>query len=488
MSRSAKTAHSVIAAVRDDAAFRAVALRKRSDCFEVLWARSMPVEEGNWPAFAAVCGLSAASKPAARPVQGGEVSVVGVDSTAVAFYRIAAPNVGRDETAAIVRMQAESLLPLPASQIEVAWRTLPSANGTADVTIAAARRDFLHRFAEEVRAFGPHAIVPACEGTARTWHEMFGERERQALIVSIGVRHTQVCLVLNGSVANSAVLDIGMADLSAVAEDNGDRPEAAEVIERFAQDMHTVLTAFGWSESTSWPIFLLSDGADGVDRIVAALDGAGLTTKVSVPRPQTLGSTVGLTPVDLHRYREPLGLGLMTLDGPAAGLDLFGAIRRAEREKKVRSAWYSTTLAAVIAAVMLLVFVAASVAVDFASEKRLTALVGRPQFKEASERQTLLRTGARYRPDVLGLLAEISAGENPGVILDGFPFRKGQAVTLTGQADNAEQMWKFQTYLLGHKGIEDVTITNTSSDSKTKKIRFTMVFDYKNFTKKGAEL
>jgi hypothetical protein len=137
---------------------------------------------------------------------------------------------------------------------------------------------------------------------------------------------------------------------------------------------------------------------------------------------------------------------------------------------------------------MLLVFVAASVAVDFASEKRLTALVGRPQFKEASERQTLLRTGARYRPDVLGLLAEISAGENPGVILDGFPFRKGQAVTLTGQADNAEQMWKFQTYLLGHKGIEDVTITNTSSDSKTKKIRFTMVFDYKNFTKKGAEL
>ena len=488
MSRSAKTAHSVIAAVRDDAAFKAVALRKRSDSLEVLWARSMPIEGGSWEAFASECGLSAESKVSRREPQGGEVSVVGLDSTAVAFYRIAAPSVGREETAAIVRMQAESLLPLPASQIEVAWRTLPSTNGTADVTIAAARRDYLHRFADEVRPFAPQLIVPACEGTARTWHETFGERERQASIVSIGVRHTQVCLVLNGSVANSAVLDMGMTDLSAVVDGSGDRPEGAEVIERFVQDMRTVLTSFGWVESAPWPVFLLSDGADGVDRIVEALDKAGLKTRVSVPRPQTLGLPVGLTPADFHRYREPLGLGLMTLDAPATGLDLFGAIRRAEREKKTRSAWHSTTLAAAVAVVMLAVFIAVSVAVDFASEKRLTALVGQPEFKEAHERQALLRTVARYRPDVLGLLTEMGAGENPGVLLDGFHFRKGQVVTVTGQADNAEQMWKFQANLLGQKGIDDVSIANTSVDSKTKKVRFTMSFHYKNFTKKGAEL
>ncbi len=488
MSRNMKTAHSVIAVVKDDTAFKAVALRKRNGSQEVLWAKSMPVEGGSWEAFAAECGLAAGSKPSARAPQGGETSVVGLDSAAVAFYRIAAPSVGREETAAIVRMQVESLLPLPASQIEVAWRTLPSVNGTADVTIAAARRDILHRFAEEVRPFGPQAIVPACEGTARTWHEVFGERERQASIVSIGVHHTQVCLALNGLVASSAVVDTGMIDLSAVTGGDGDPAEGSEVIERFAQDMRTVLASFGWTESAAGPVFVLSDGADGIDRVVAALGTAGVTARVSVPKSQTLELPAELTPADLHRYREPLGLGLMTLDAPATGLDLFGAIRRAHREKKSRSARYSTTLAAIAAVVMLVVFVAVSAAVDFASEKRLTALVNRPEFQEAGERQTLLRTIARHRPDLLGLLAEMSDGENPGVVVDAFHFRKGQAVTVTGQADNAEQMWVFQANLLGRKGIDDVTITNTSSDARTRKIRFTMVFHYRNFTKKGAEL
>jgi hypothetical protein len=43
MSRSVKTPHSVIAAVRDATAFKAVALRRRNDGVEVLWAKSMPV-------------------------------------------------------------------------------------------------------------------------------------------------------------------------------------------------------------------------------------------------------------------------------------------------------------------------------------------------------------------------------------------------------------------------------------------------------------
>ncbi|HPC95560.1 MAG TPA: hypothetical protein PLU87_11490 [Sedimentisphaerales bacterium] len=483
MSRSVKTPHSVIAAVRDTTAFRAVALRKRNDGIEVLWAKSMPVEGGNWETFAAQCGLAAR-----KELHGGAVSVIGLDATAVAFYRIAAPSVGQEETAAIVRMQAESLLPLPASQIEVAWRAMPSTNGTVDVTIAAARRDFLHRFVGEVRPFAPQAIVPACEGTARTWHELFGERQRQAVLVSIGVQHTQVCLVVDGKVANSAVLDTGMMDLSAVGAGSDRSSRTAEVVERFAQDLHTVLVSFGWIESAPWPVFALSDGRDGIDRIVEALGVAGVQARVSVPRPQTLGGLLALAPTDLYSYREPLGLGLMTLDGPATGLDLYAPVRKAEREQTARSAWHSTTLAAVVALLVLAGAIATSYVVDVASEKRLTALVNQPQFKQAGERQTLLKNIAQHRPDLLGLLTDIHSGNSEGVILDSFHFKKGQAVTLTGQADNAEQMWKFQANLLGCKSIKDVDITSTSTDSKTKKIKFTMLFHYKNFTKKGAAL
>ena len=252
--------------------------------------------------------------------------------------------------------------------------------------------------------------------------------------------------------------------------------------------MRTVLTAFGWVEAAPWPLFALSDGQDGIDRIAEALGEAGIKSQVSVPRPQALGMPVGLRQADLHLYREPLGLGLMTLDAPATGLDLFGSIRKAERQKKARSTRYSTTLAAILAVFMLAAFLGTSYAVDVLSEKRLTALVNRPEFKLASERQALLRTVARYRPDLLGLLTDIHTGENDGVILESVHFKKGQAVTVTGQSDNQEQMWKFQANLLGHKNIKDVDISSTSTDSKTKKIKFTMVFHYKNFTSKGAAL
>ena len=156
MSKGTKTPRVVVAATKDDTAFRAVALRRQDGSVELLWSESMPADGGTWGDFAARCSLATDSHSG--------VAVVGLDSTAVVFYRISAPHVGKEETAAIVKMQAESLLPLPEDQIEVAWRSRPSSNGTVDVTMAAARRDHLSRLAEDVRAFDPQTVVPACEG------------------------------------------------------------------------------------------------------------------------------------------------------------------------------------------------------------------------------------------------------------------------------------------------------------------------------------
>jgi hypothetical protein len=102
----------------------------------------------------------------------------------------------------------------------------------------------------------------------------------------------------------------------------------------------------------------------------------------------------------------------------------------------------------------------------------------------------LLKTVARYRPDVLQLLADIHAGPNDGIVLDSLHFKKGQVVTVTGQAGNMEQVWKFEASLRGQrqKGIDTVTLANQVVDAKTKKIKFTMTFTYKTFSKKDAIL
>lgn len=487
MSRGTKTPHVVLAAVRDDGHFKAVELHKRHDGIEIAWAKCMSAEEGDWEAFAGRCGLAVDSKTGAPASDGHSTAVIGVDSTAVAFYTINAPNVGKEETAAIVRMQAESLLPLPASQIEVAWRAMPSTNGTADITLAAARTDYLRRFCEDVRSFGPQTVIPACEGLARTWHELFSERDRQAVIVSINAQNTQVCQAVQGHVAKAAVLDIGMNDLS-VVDRAAETPQAVEVVECFVQDMQTVLASFGWQASSPWPVFVLSDGSDRIDRIVAALAEAGISARTAAPRPQALGKPVGLSSQDLYAYRVPIGLALMTLDGTGGVLDLCRRINTEREKSKVKSARYSTTLAGLLVAIMLAAVVVTWYLVDVASARRLEALVSQSDFEQARQHRLLVKTIARHRPDLLGFLEDINAGDNNGIVLDSFHFKKGQLASVTGLAGNAEQMWQYQQNLLKQKSIEDVNISSQTNDSKTKKIKFTMVFNYKGFTKKTAAL
>jgi len=69
-------------------------------------------------------------------------------------------------------------------------------------------------------------------------------------------------------------------------------------------------------------------------------------------------------------------------------------------------------------------------------------------------------------------------------MLDKLDFKKGRLASISGQTKDAEQMYKFQESLLAKKGITNVKILNPSRDSKTKKLKFTMTFHYKNFTKK----
>jgi hypothetical protein len=478
MSKGTKIPHALVAVTRDDTDFRAVEVHKHDQTAEIAWTRRAPVNGCTWSDFAAQCGFS--PDPAAR--HGGVGSVVGLDMNAVAFYRIDAPRVGAEETESIVRMQAESLLPLPADQIEVAWRTTPSTNGNMNVTLAAARRDVLLKFANDVRDFQPRSILLACEGTGKAWTALFDGREDHVVLVSVGAAHTEVCLVIKGVVVNAAVVGAGISDLATGG------PSSVEMTERFIQDMHTALASFVWKESDPWPVVVLSDGSETFDRIVGLLNGAGIAAQAGLVKADCLKAPAGFGLQDLYEYRTAIGLALLGLDSLTNRLDLFEQISRAEQQKKARTARYSTVLAGVLAAIMFVVLLVTSYVVDVASEKRLSSLVNRAGFEETRQRQVLLRAVARYRPDMLDLLTRVNAGDNNGVVLDSFHFKRGQAVTLQGTADNEQQFWKFWDNLRGEKTISDVQPSNLSQDAKTKKVKFTMTFHYKGFTKKQGTM
>jgi hypothetical protein len=486
--------HVVIAAAKDDARFKAVEVRKQDNVIEVLWTKSLPADSQTWTAFAATCGIPAARDGHDKAARKHTASVVGLDSTGVAFYRVTAPVVEQQEMGSIVRMQAESLLPLPPDQIEVAWRTMPGTNGNVDITIAAARREYLQKFAGSVRDFRPGQIVLSCEGTAKAWQSLFSDREQDAVLVSITAENTQVCLVQNGLVSQAAVLGTGLAELQ---DRGGDEAPAtnppseirhSRSVEWFAQDLQAALAGLGWNESTPWPILVLSDGGEALNRVVEALNAAGVPAKVSVPEVRSLRLPSGGTAQDIYDYRTTLGLSLLALEKPPAALNLFERIAAQEEQEKMTSAWRSVLVAGAVAAVALVALLVTVYLTDVAGAQRWAALVARPDFEAARQHQALLKAVARYRPDMLNLLTCISAGKNDGIMLDSLHFKKGQTVMLVGQAATTEQMWVFEKNLRAQKDISGVTIVNPTQDNKTKKVKFTITFNYKSFSKKEAVL
>ena len=137
---------------------------------------------------------------------------------------------------------------------------------------------------------------------------------------------------------------------------------------------------------------------------------------------------------------------------------------------------------------MLVMLIVVSYAVDVASpkaiEKSLRTSDSSANVDLLVERQELLNTVAKQRPDLLDLLSQVNASGERGIMLDSLHFKKGQPVNISGQAQSSDQLYKFQENLLGRKSIREVKIQNTSTDSKSRKIKFTMIFHYKTFTTK----
>jgi len=476
-----ETRPSVIAIAQQDSKLKAVELRKESGAFEILWTKSSEGSDVDWRLFAAECGLSVETTEHAD-VDGDRTVVVGFNSAGVAFYRVGVPAVGEEETAAIVKLQAETRLPLPPEQMELAWRTGQMRDGQVALTIVAARREQLQGFVENVRGFEPAKILLDCEGIVKAWSVFFTGDETTAVLVSTGARNTQVCLVEDGRLSNAVVLDVGTEDFAA----EGDLVGHTETTERFIQDMRSVLELFGYAERADLPVFVLSDGSAAYVGMVSSLRSAGLNARAALPEIKKLGAEKELEVEEAYEYRVPIGLALCTLEEHADELNIFERLYNPAGEKKKGPWWYSPMVACAIAGVMLVLLVVVSYAVDVASPtaitKRLESSLSDTNMNMLMQRQELIKTVALQRPDLLDLLNQVSESGDRGIKLESLYFKKGQRVTIIGQADGNEQLYSFEKSLQDRKSITDVKMTS-SPDAKSKKLKFTITFHYKSFTK-----
>jgi hypothetical protein len=511
---------SVIAIAQTDDDFRAVELQEQNGTMQILWVKNIKADETNWHNFAAECGLSVGSTDQIKlEEENVKIAVVGFDSAGIAFYRFKTPTVEEEEIEAIVKLQAESRLPLPIEQMELAWRTSASKNGQTAITMAAARKQNLLAFVDKVKSFQPAQILLDCEAVVKSCKSLFSENERNAVIVNAAARNTQVCLIEDGQLSNSVVLDIGTEDI------HQDQTEENEITERFVQDMRSVVDLFGHQQSEELPVLVLSDNSATYVNLVSILRTAGLNARIASPKAIVFMGRDKLSGEDLYKFRAPIGLALLALDTDTNKLNLFEHIYNPAGEEKPKHWLLTPKIAYSIAAVMLALFVLVSFTVDIAKPGAIETSI-KKSGSEADinlimERQRLKKIVAQQRPDILDLLNDITAstqsrnsqregrfgrgtrggrGQNSGIELESFHFKKGQPVTITGTASNNDQLYSFEKSLEENNDIEEVkrsvslntlsaslpTSTRGSSGqrgNRNRGVKFTITFHYKNFTR-----
>jgi len=454
------TRPSAVGIAKEENKLQAVCLRKQHGTFEVLWTKSSELSDADWGTFAAECGLPAGQTTPTGKGAGNRATfsdssqddnpivVAGFGSAGVGFHRITVPAAKKEEIAPMVRLQAEARLPLPAEQMELAWRPGQVQDGQMSVTVAAAKAEQLLKFIESIHGFEPEKILLDCEAIVRAWTEFFSEtssklsvfgQDAQAAVVSVGVRNTQVCLAERRRLINAVSLDVGMRDFSAAEE--------AETFERFAQDMRSVLELFGYEQPAQLPVFVLSDGSAAMKRVVSNLETAGLKVATACPQIQKIKAQAELGAEDIYEYRVPIGLALMALDGDTAELNIFERLYRPAKEQLKKHWLYSLKLTGAIAAVMLAVLVTVMYVRDVTGAKRLGKLAANTNYEGLMRQYKLIQTVASQRPDLMELLDQVNTSGSGGIQLDSFHFKKGTPVRISGQLQNADQLYKFQQSL-----------------------------------------
>jgi len=480
------TITSVIAAAagqRNHGPFRAVMMKKTHEGLRLVWKTSDDGATGDFKTFVEKVLPSAVSPAGNGSVPAG---VLGLDTAEVAFYRIEVPAVSDVQLAPIVRMQAESLLPLPADRMQIAWRADAPLNGKRRCSIAAARSDQLRNLAQDVKTRTSRIILNA-EAVVKAWTELFDAPTKRAILIHMRTHDTRVLLADRGVLRHAVTADVGLDDITG--------PDAAADLQLLVHDVASAVELFEGGIHTGTPVYIIGHDVAAHEPALAALARAGINASLSRPAgnrlryarqapgdpayASVLSGEQPVEPADICEYLEPVGLALMALDGEPHTLNLFDGLLTVSDDRSGR-AKLQLIFAVLVAAVVAILCLIAWKALDKAALEKLTDI----ELNSLIERQKTRQLIASQRPDVLEIIAIITERAPAGMLLDNFEFKKGSPVTISTFAKSREELYEFEKKLDSHKDISKVRTINPTLDEKQNRINFKMEFNYKNFSEK----
>jgi len=406
-----------------------------------------------------------------------DATVVGFDSGRAAFYRIMVPPVREDQMPNLVRMQAETLLPLPLEQMELAWRRgIEVEGGKTEVTLAAGRSIQLERFFQDVQDCAPSKIILDGEAIIKSWQVFFGGGLEYAVVIYLGETSSHVCLAHNGSLSHAVTLELGRDDLVQASSNRTN-------LQRFSHDLQHALQLFDIQPEKQVPLYLLCPDLQSYQDITKYLSEMDLNVQAALPNRDQLTCSSTFSAELFYAYLAPLGLALLGLDAETRELKLFQRILPEKNPQPIGLSLPSLKVSAILAAVMVFVFGGVFSWYTYVGDKNsqdTTYVINDSEIdlRDITREQNIKKAIAQDRIDLLTLIEKISGCAPRGVELDKFIYQKGRQVTVEGQTSRQEMIYSFTGNLKLQPVFKQIIIQNQNPETRGNRINFTVKFDY----------
>ena len=401
-----------------------------------------------------------------KHASGDEVTVAGgVDSSAIRYLDIRIPPVDEPQQYRLLKTQAEAVLPLSADQMALSWQVTQDDQGLLCKT-AVIRKQLLPP-SDRIQTISPEAV-----GLSAVWKRYGDAEQRHCILLHRREHDILAALLKHGHLRHSTVIDADGADLK-----NG---SPAGLL---LQDIQAELETIEADCQQKVPLFILSENPkdDFLNHLCERIQNSGWNSNVvflkDYPK-QDCGT----------KEAEAFGLALTAKTDKRTDFDFRQAERIEQPEQtNAKAGTQFRNMIAITIALLVLALGASYWKVkkdvkllDEVMSAGYEDLTVQQVLKEQSYRETIART----RPDMMDLFERVQKCQK-GILLDTFEFEKGKPVKITATAPSYDAAYQFQKELeVQNKNIiKTARLLDPRVDAQGKVIRFTVTFDYRNFSK-----
>lgn len=381
----------------------------------------------------------------------------------------------------MVRMQAETRLPLSADQMGLDWKTIESSDSERTAAVAAMRKN--SPGVNEAVALEPDHIVTEADALVQMWRWGCAQAAPDAIVMSCCEHHTVVCCVRHHQLIHASVLDLGRDDMiPADTVFEAMSPLNSGPVDQFVQDLQGVVQSYQKALPTCHDVTLLSDGSDPLKAIAETVTQAGLAVHEAIPSETLFTGRMTFGVTDLYAWRVPIGLALCALHQNPAHYELFKD--QCGTPGKKQNGKMRPILSWLAAGVAVCLMIGTLYAVDVRRHKKLTELTRTPEVAQFQKERAYQNSVSKQRANLLELLNVVTSKEYKGITLDSFTYKRGQPVKIGGRADKPEPWYAYEKAMTSQKGVTQAKRDDLVQDKKEKKVKFGMSFHYKTYTQK----